>query len=181
MTDFLGYGKEKRREGNLDILAGRVTFRYVCSARHAIQDLTYRNRSDAFREMLESVNKNGHTFEECKQVLRDSASVRSPPCPSLTARRHQARFRLQGVLSLLQVAGHPADHRIEVRIYARSCSCVLDADSPCRAAHSGMEPIIRALLTNLVGEEASYIDIISNSVDVRADGSWDIKYRHPSR
>ncbi len=180
MTDFLGYGKEKRREGNLDILAGRVTFRYVCSARHAIQDLTYRNRSDAFREMLESVNKNGHTFEECKQVLRDSASVRSPPCPSLTARRHQARFRLQGVLSLLQVAGHPADHRIEVRIYTRECS-----RSRCRPAvpcpHSGMEPIIRALLTNLVGEEASYIDIISNSVDVHADGSWDIKYRHPSR
>ena len=29
MTDFLGYGKEKRRQGNLDILAGRLTFRYV--------------------------------------------------------------------------------------------------------------------------------------------------------
>ena len=29
MTDFLGYGKEKRRAGNLEILAGRVTFRYV--------------------------------------------------------------------------------------------------------------------------------------------------------
>lgn len=29
MTDFLGYGKEKRRQGNLDILAGRVAFRYA--------------------------------------------------------------------------------------------------------------------------------------------------------
>jgi hypothetical protein len=29
MTDFLGYGKEKRRAGNLEILAGHVTFRYV--------------------------------------------------------------------------------------------------------------------------------------------------------
>lgn len=27
---------------------------------------------DAFREMLESVTKNGHTFEECKQILHDS-------------------------------------------------------------------------------------------------------------
>lgn len=27
MTDNLGYGKEKRRQGNLDILAGKVTFR----------------------------------------------------------------------------------------------------------------------------------------------------------
>lgn len=29
MTDFLGYGKEKRRAGNLEILSGRVTFQYV--------------------------------------------------------------------------------------------------------------------------------------------------------
>ena len=27
MTDNIGFGKEKRREGNLDILAGRDTFR----------------------------------------------------------------------------------------------------------------------------------------------------------
>lgn len=26
MTDNLGFGKEKRREGNLEILSGRVTF-----------------------------------------------------------------------------------------------------------------------------------------------------------
>ena len=29
MTDELGYGLEKRRQGNLDILAGKVTFRCV--------------------------------------------------------------------------------------------------------------------------------------------------------
>ena len=29
MTDELGYGAEKRRQGNLDILAGKVTFRCV--------------------------------------------------------------------------------------------------------------------------------------------------------
>ena len=27
MTDELGFGPEKRRQGNLDILAGKVTFR----------------------------------------------------------------------------------------------------------------------------------------------------------
>lgn len=32
MTDFLGFGKEKRRQGNLEILSGRETFRYVSSA-----------------------------------------------------------------------------------------------------------------------------------------------------
>ena len=29
MTDNIGYGKEKRREGNLKVLAGEATFRYV--------------------------------------------------------------------------------------------------------------------------------------------------------
>jgi hypothetical protein len=46
---------------------------------------------------------------------------------------------------------------------------------------SGMEPLIRALLANLVGDDASDIEIISNSVDVREDGSWSLKFRHPSR
>ena len=27
MTDNLGFGKQKRRDGNLEILSGRVTFR----------------------------------------------------------------------------------------------------------------------------------------------------------
>lgn len=75
MTDFLGYGKEKRREGNLEILAGRVTFRYVSMGKYSAFELMY-FRSEAFREMLDSVSKNGHTFEECKQVLKDSAFVR---------------------------------------------------------------------------------------------------------
>jgi len=29
MTDHLGFGKDKRREGNLEILEGKVTFRSV--------------------------------------------------------------------------------------------------------------------------------------------------------
>lgn len=29
MTDNLGFGKAKRRDGNLDILYGRATFRFV--------------------------------------------------------------------------------------------------------------------------------------------------------
>ena len=29
MTDNIGYGKEKRREGNLKVLAGKGTFRYA--------------------------------------------------------------------------------------------------------------------------------------------------------
>ena len=45
-----------------------------------------------------------------------------------------------------------------------------------------MEPLIRAVLSNLIGEEdASRIDIISNDVRFDADGSWHIVYRHPER
>ncbi len=41
MTDELGFGPEKRRQGNLDILAGKVTFRCVLHplARHPIPTL----------------------------------------------------------------------------------------------------------------------------------------------
>jgi len=45
-----------------------------------------------------------------------------------------------------------------------------------------MTPIIRAVLSNLIGEEdGKEIDIISNDVNVQPDGKWNIQYRHPSR
>jgi len=48
--------------------------------------------------------------------------------------------------------------------------------------YSGMAPIIRAILSNLVGEEvADEIQIIANDVVVFPDGKWEIRYRHPSR
>ncbi|KAI0266229.1 HAD-like domain-containing protein [Gloeopeniophorella convolvens] len=124
MTDFLGYGKDKRRAGNLEILSGRVTFR------------------DAFREMLESVSQNGHKFEECKQVLKDNIKL-------------DPGFK-------------------EFYRYCKS------QDIPVIIVSSGMEPLIRAILSNLVGDDAKDIEIISNSVDVHEDGLWNIKYRHPS-
>lgn len=52
---------------------------------------------------------------------------------------------------------------------------------PVVVVSSGMEPIIRALLTKLVGEEAAQkTQIISNSVDIHADGQWDIVFRDES-
>jgi 2-hydroxy-3-keto-5-methylthiopentenyl-1-phosphate phosphatase len=53
---------------------------------------------------------------------------------------------------------------------------------PVIIVSSGMAPIIRAVLSNLVGDEdANEIEIIANDADVRPDGSWEIKYRHRSR
>lgn len=45
-----------------------------------------------------------------------------------------------------------------------------------------MAPLIRAVLSKLIGEDdAKDIEIVSNEVDVRPDGTWEIKYRHPTR
>lgn len=45
-----------------------------------------------------------------------------------------------------------------------------------------MTPLIRAVLSNLIGtEDAEHIEVISNHVDIEANGKWHIKYRHPSR
>jgi 2-hydroxy-3-keto-5-methylthiopentenyl-1-phosphate phosphatase len=54
LTDNLGMGYDKRREMNKDVLSGENTFR------------------DSFRQMLRSVVENGHSFDECKEVLRKS-------------------------------------------------------------------------------------------------------------
>ncbi|EGO04099.1 hypothetical protein SERLA73DRAFT_175860 [Serpula lacrymans var. lacrymans S7.3] len=125
MTDNLGYGKDKRRAGNKDILDGRITFR------------------DAFREMLESVVANGHTMDECKEVLKKNIKL------------------------------DPG-----FKDFYRWCKA---NDIPVIIVSSGMEPVIRAVLSNLVGEEdAKEIEIISNDVEIHPDGKWAIKYRHPS-
>jgi 2-hydroxy-3-keto-5-methylthiopentenyl-1-phosphate phosphatase len=48
-------------------------------------------------------------------------------------------------------------------------------------AYSGMAPLIRAVLSNLIGEEESQnIEIVANDAVVQPDGRWEIMYRHPS-
>jgi len=124
MTDNLGFGKEKRREGNFDVLAGRKTFR------------------DSFKEMLDSVSAK-HSFEECKQVLRENIEL------------------------------DPT--------FKDFYSWCKENDVPVVIVSSGMTPIIRAVLSKHIGdEEAAKIDIISNDVNEKPDGSWEIQYRHPS-
>ncbi|PGH07770.1 hypothetical protein AJ79_06158 [Helicocarpus griseus UAMH5409] len=54
MTDNLGYGAEKRRQGNLDVLENKVTFR------------------EAFRDMLDSVDT---PFDECIRILLDNMEL----------------------------------------------------------------------------------------------------------
>jgi 2,3-diketo-5-methylthio-1-phosphopentane phosphatase len=125
MTDNLGMGKEARRVLSEDILSGRQTFR------------------DAFRQELESVTKNGHSFEECKEILKQNIKL------------------------------DPG-----FKDFYRWCKA---NDIPIIIVSSGMTPIIRAVLSNLIGDEdAKDIEIISNDVTIHADGKWELKYRHPT-
>ncbi|KAF9479759.1 hypothetical protein BDN70DRAFT_878397 [Pholiota conissans] len=125
MTDNLGFGKAKRREGNLEILTGKDTFR------------------DGFRKMLASVVENGHTFEECKEILRQNIKL-------------DPGFK-------------------EFYAWCKS------NDIPVIIVSSGMAPLIRAVLSNLIGEEEAHeIEIIANDVKIESDGRWEIQFRHPS-
>ena len=56
----------------------------------------------------------------------------------------------------------------------------LENDVPVVVLSSGMQPIIRALLTKLIGLTADKIDIISNDVIEHDDGSWDIEFHDDS-
>ncbi|KAG6907613.1 hypothetical protein DXG01_008190 [Tephrocybe rancida] len=85
----------------------------------------------------------GHTFEECKEVLRQNIKL-------------DPGFK---------------------KFYAW-CK---EQDIPVIIVSSGMAPLIRAVLSNLIGEEsANEIEIIANDVTIHPDDKWEIKYRHPS-
>lgn len=57
----------------------------------------------------------------------------------------------------------------------------LENNVPIVVVSSGMKPIIKHLLTLLVGEEAiNKIDIVSNEVEVQPDGQWKLIYTDDS-
>lgn len=121
MTDNLGYGYERRRFLNKEILEGRWTFR------------------DAFADMLESIKT---PFPECIDYLKKNVQL-TPASKRFTTGRPPETF-----------------HR-------------------CRVLRH--DPIIRALLETLVGEEAANtIPIVSNDINFKDDGSWAIQFRDES-
>jgi 2-hydroxy-3-keto-5-methylthiopentenyl-1-phosphate phosphatase len=75
MKDSLEYGLEKRREGREPCCFERQDDIPVCKVPSSIDYLvTNPSGSDSFEEMLESVVANGHSFDECKEALKKSAS-----------------------------------------------------------------------------------------------------------
>lgn len=177
MTDFLGFGKEKRRQGNFDVLAERKTFRCVrlllkqraalCSVtvHRYVNILIKAEYRDSFKEMLDSVSEK-NSFEHCKDVLRES---------QLYCLRSNPRIYSSGFVSpCIDI-----DLDSGFKDFYKWCK---ENDIPIVIVSSGMTPIIRAVLSKHIGEEeAQTVDIISNDVNLKADGSWEIQYRHPSR
>lgn len=121
LTDNLGYGYQRRRELNVEVLENRWTFR------------------DAFKDMLDSVKT---PFPECIDTL--VKNIKLDP---------------------------------GFKDFYNWC---LEKNIPVIVLSSGMEPIIRALLKELVGPTAEKIEIISNQVKINDDGSWDIIYHDDS-
>ncbi|KAL7007939.1 hypothetical protein EMMF5_002588 [Cystobasidiomycetes sp. EMM_F5] len=131
MTDNIGYGREKRRAGNVDILSGKTTFR------------------DAFHEMLKSVSDSGTSFEDCQKILK-KAIILDPGFKDFFV-----------------------THTM-IPDWAK------EANVPVVIVSSGMVPIIRSILENLLGEEdAARLDIVANEAKVAPDGTFEIVYRHP--
>lgn len=112
--------------------------------------------------MLESVPT---PFDECKEVLKQSAY-----------------FSVRNSCTCINVSMTWTDIKLDpgFKDFFKWCKA---EGVPIIIVSSGMAPLIRAVLSNLIGEEdAKTIDIISNEVDLGpADGEWYIKFRHPSR
>ncbi|CAD0098949.1 unnamed protein product [Aureobasidium mustum] len=127
MTDNVGFGYEKRREGNMNVLNGTESFR------------------DSFKRMMDSVKM---PYDECIKYVSDN--VKLDP----------------GFNDYLQWA--------------------IKNNIPTVVLSSGMEPIIRAILEKLVGENAKYIDVICNNIQARPgkqvneEGGWELVYHDDS-
>ncbi|KAF2240166.1 hypothetical protein EV356DRAFT_438563 [Viridothelium virens] len=127
MTDNIGYGYEKRRQGNIDTLEGKISFR------------------DSFKDMMESVTK---PYDQCIQYLVEN--IKLDP------------------------------------YFNDYFQWSLKNNIPTVVLSSGMEPIIRALLKNLVGPDHDKIDIVSNNVKARQGKSineehgWELEFHDDS-
>ncbi|KAK0391359.1 hypothetical protein NLU13_0860 [Sarocladium strictum] len=126
MTDNLGYGREKRVQGNQDVLHGRLHFR------------------DSFQGMMDSITT---PFNECMEIL------------------------------LKNIVLDPG--------FKEFYNWAKENNVPIVILSGGMEPVIRALLDNLL-EPGWDIQIVSNDVqsrdgkDINTKGGWNIKFHDDS-
>jgi len=108
---------------------------------------------DAFELMLGSVSDNGHSLEDCKTYLTTPSAV--------DGRR-------------------PVDFTDGFIDFKKFCD---ESDIPFTIVSSGMDELIRAVLTELAkGSDKDVvkdISIVSNGVRRDATGKWFVTWRHP--
>lgn len=127
MTDNIGYGKEKRVQGNKDVLNGLVHFR------------------DAFQGMMDSIDL---PFDQCIELLKKHIILDPGFVPFYAWAREN--------------------------------------NVPIVILSGGMQPVIRALLDNLLGEGLWDIQVVSNDVtpnegkSINEEGGWTIKFHDDS-
>jgi len=127
MTDNIGFGGDKRRQLNKDVLEEKETFR------------------ESFRQMMDSISK---PFPECIDYLVQNIKL------------------------------DPG--------FDEYFKWSLKNNIPTVVVSSGMEPVIRAILKNLVGPDHDKLDIISNQVEARPgksidqENGWQINFHDDS-
>ncbi|KAI9713505.1 MAG: hypothetical protein M1820_000887 [Bogoriella megaspora] len=127
MTDNIGYGYEKRRQGNMDTLEGKTTFR------------------ESFKGMMESVTT---PYDQCIDLL--VKNIKLDP------------------------------------YFNDFFQWSLKNNVPVVVLSSGMDPIIRAILKNLVGPDSDKIDVISNHVrakpgkSINDEDGWELVFHDDS-
>lgn len=156
----LGFGPELRRALNVQILNGEVNFR------------------DGFRQMINSIAVN-KTFDETKEYLKNRESLRFLFESILV--ELVALFILVHTETLFDPVESPTIKGIKLdpgfKVFFDWCKT---HNIPVVIVSSGMVPIIRAIMENLVGvEDAAKIEIVANEVEYLDNGSWTIKFRHP--
>ncbi|KAF2459084.1 HAD-like domain-containing protein [Lineolata rhizophorae] len=127
MTDNIGYGRQKRRQGNIDTLEGKITFR------------------DSFKGMMDSVNK---PYNECIDFLVQN--IKLDP------------------------------------YFNEFFKWSLKNNVPVVVLSSGMEPIIKAILKNLIGPDYDKMQVVGNNVKARPgksineEGGWELDFHDDS-
>lgn len=128
MTDNIGYGLEKRVQGNKDVLHGLVHFR------------------DSFQDMMDSIDA---PFDQCIELLKQHITL-------------DPGFK---------------------EFYAWS----RENNVPIVILSGGMQPVIRALLDNLLGKGLWDIQVVSNDVapregkgGINEKGGWRINFHDDS-
>lgn len=130
------------------------------------------------------------TLQDSNDYLTDNIGFGYPKRKQLNIDilNGQASFR-KGFEEMLQSIHKPFDECIQYLLeniqldpgFKETFHWAQENDVPIIVVSSGMKPIIKALIQDLIGEDAiDKIEIVSNDVKINDDRTWEIVYRDES-